>query len=170
MIEVGDEVFSRLEGASALTKIPIPQIVRTLVIQTGAAPGSNHATVQAPPPPHLVARDKDLCDHVRSQPFLANRTVVDRFLSVLSFVCKRDAKHFGTLTANIGGPKRKYIATNKQDLEDSGRSVNPKLIPGSNFWVVTNNDTENQKQLLDQILTLLGYSPEAVRIVKDSLS
>ena len=37
MIDVGDEVFSRLEGASALTKIPIPQIVRTLVIQTGAA-------------------------------------------------------------------------------------------------------------------------------------
>jgi len=47
--------------------------------------------------------------------------------------------------------------------------VNPKKIPSANFWVVTNNSTDNKKLLLGQALTLLGYSPETIRAVPESL-
>jgi negative regulator of replication initiation len=47
--------------------------------------------------------------------------------------------------------------------------VNPKRIPNTNFWVVTNNDTNNKKMLLRQALTLLAYSLEAIRLAPESL-
>jgi len=89
-------------------------------------------------------------------------------LSVLSFVYKQEPTAFEGLE-RLGGRKRRYIAQNAETLENSGTSVNPKRIPESTFWVVTNNSTENKKALLRQVLASLGYQPEAIGKAVDSL-
>ena len=113
-------------------------------------------------------RDNALRDYAQSPGFLASRSVVDQFLGILSFLQKQNPDKFPTLQS-LAGRKRRYIAGSEQELENSGTSVNPKRIPNTSFWVVTNNDTNNKKMLLRQALTLLGYSPETIRSVPESL-
>ncbi len=168
-IEVDDDVFSSLEMASKLTKMSHSQIVRQLIMPqdpaTSASDGKPAPTKHAA---QISPRDKELRDYVQSPRFLANRSVVDQFLGVLSFLQRQNPDKFATLQS-MEGRKRKYIAGSEEELENSGTSVNPKRIPNTGFWVVTNNDTNNKRMLLRQALTLLGYDPETVRLVPDSL-
>lgn len=120
------------------------------------------------PADKLSARDKALQDYTHSPTFLAGRSVVALFLSLLSFLHRENPDRFGILES-MAGRKRKYVANNEQELENSGISVNPKRIPNSGYRVVTNNDTNNKKLLLRQALTLLGYSDETTRLVPESL-
>jgi len=168
-IEIEDDVFSELERASYLTKVPLAQIVRGLVIRS--EPKSNASTFTPPgtrPAIEPTARDRKLCDYSRSPVFLACRSVVDQFLSVLSFLHKENSDRFQILES-MEGRKRKYISRSEQELEESGTSVNPKRIPNTGFWVVTNNATDDKKALLRQALTLLGYSGETIRSVPETL-
>jgi negative modulator of initiation of replication len=160
-IEIEDGDYLVLEVVSRVTKTPISELVGNLLGENGK-PTPNHKT-------QLTGHDKELGDHLRSQQFLVCRTAVDKFLSILAFVSKKDPKTFATVTVGMGGRSRKYIATTKEELEQSGTSVNPKQIPASPFWVVTNNSTENKKQLIEQALTLLGYGSEAVKAAKEGL-
>jgi negative modulator of initiation of replication len=162
-------VFSELERASYLTKMPVPQIVRGLVIRSERkASPSTFATYSARTATELSARDRKLCDYVQSPTFLAGRNVVDLFLSVLSFLHSENHDKFGLLES-MEGRNRRYIARNEGELETSGKSVNPKRIPSTGYWVVTNNSTDNKKLLLRRVLTLLGYSAETIRSVPESL-
>ncbi len=169
-IEVDDEVFVGLELASRLTKLSIPELVRRSIVSLDSKAPAGGRESLAPPKQQAQfdLRDKALFDYAKSPGFLANRSVVDQFLSILSFLQKQNADKFATLQS-LEGRKRRYIASSEQELENSGTSVNPKRIPNTSFWVVTNNDTNNKKMLLRQALTLLGYGPEAVRVVPDCL-
>ena len=165
-IEIDEEVFSELEKASYLTKMPVAQILRGLVIRRTDSgtkgPGPQVATAIPNP------RDKKLRDYSQSPSFLASRSVVDQFLSLFSFLHRENSDKFGILES-MEGRRRKYIAKSQQELEGSGRSVNPKRIPDTNYWIVTNNSTDNKKVLLRQALTLLGYSAETARALPDCL-
>lgn len=169
-IEVDDEVFVSLELASKLTKLSIPQLVRQSIesLDSKVPAGGRGSTAPQKPQTQLDIRDKALSDYVKSPGFLANRSVVDQFLGILSFLHKQNPGKFATLQS-LEGRKRRYIASSEQELENSGTSVNPKRIPNTNFWVVTNNDTNNKKMLLRQALTLLAYSLEAIRLAPESL-
>lgn len=164
MIEVEDHIFTRLETASNLTKIPIPHIVTQLVLSA-----SDVGTKSQQAAPQLDVRDQLLMDYVNSPAFLARRSVVEKFLGVLSFLHKQNSSQFSILEAHFGGRSRKYLAKTRQELEARGTSVNPKQIPMSIYWVVTNNDTENKKQLVEKALTLLAYGPQVTKVVKDSI-
>jgi negative modulator of initiation of replication len=168
-IEIDNDVLSELERASYLTGIPVGQIVRGLVIRperkaapNTTIPSSAHSATEP------SSRDKKLWDFVQSPPFLAARNVVDLFLSLLSFLCKENPDRFGVLES-MEGRKRKYISKSEQELESSGISVNPKRIPNTNYWAVTNNSTDNKKLLLRKALTLLGYGHEMIRLVPERL-
>jgi negative modulator of initiation of replication len=168
-IEVDDDVFTSLEMASKLTKMAHSQIVRRLIMPPDSVTSAND---KKPTPTKQEApvnpRDRDLRDYVHSPRFLANRSIVDQFLGVLSFLQKQNPDKFATLQS-MEGRKRKYIASTEGELENSGTSVNPKRIPNTSFWVVTNNDTNNKKMLLRQALTLLDYNSETIRLVPESL-
>jgi negative modulator of initiation of replication len=169
-IDVDDDVFYALESISGFNKIPIAQVVRQLMPSIRSSPSaSTNATRPAPSrQDHPSPRDKAVRDYVQSPTFLAGRAVVDLFLSLLSFLHKENPDRFGILES-MEGRTRKYIARSERELEDSGTSVNPKRIPNSGYWVVTNNDTNNKKMLLRQALMLLGYSAETIRLVPESL-
>jgi negative modulator of initiation of replication len=65
----------------------------------------------------------------------------------------------------VRGRKRLYFAKDEQTLANSGVSVNPQRIPGTDYWVATNNDTDKKKEILAQVLRTLNYADHEVRAV-----
>jgi negative modulator of initiation of replication len=101
-------------------------------------------------------RKRAVCDFLNSPEFRAERTAVARFVSILGFVHRENRSTFSAVE-KINGRTRKYFGRTESDLEQSGNSVHPKEIPGSHFWVVTNNSTQTKVELLIEVLTLLTY-------------
>jgi negative modulator of initiation of replication len=65
---------------------------------------------------------------------------VDQFLFILQQIYLQHPGDFAKVES-IVGKNRKYFASSKEELLKSGSSTNPKAIPQSGFWVVTNNNT-----------------------------
>jgi negative modulator of initiation of replication len=101
-------------------------------------------------------RKKALWEFIKGPRFQSERNAVGRFLSVLAFVCRENREKFAVVES-INGRSRKYFGKSDSELNKSGKSVHPKNIPGSDYWVVTNNSTQNKRELLMDVLRLLGY-------------
>lgn len=89
---------------------------------------------------------------------------VDQFIFILSAAHKLNSDNFA-LVESIVGKNRTYFATSKEALLENGSSTNPKAIPDSPFWVVTNNNTAKKVNMLEQVLRTLGYKPDVVDTV-----
>jgi negative regulator of replication initiation len=129
--------------------------------QQGPTPGNSQNPVlpSAPADLHPMQRDereKALGEFMRSPSFKSERSAVEKFLSLLSFVHRENRGQFAAVE-RFNGRSRKYFAKSKADLEQSGKSVNPKNIPGSGYWVVTNNSTLAKGVLLLRVMRVLGY-------------
>lgn len=44
-----------------------------------------------------------------------------------------------------------------------GKSTHPRQIPNSPYWVMTNADTDQKKEMLSRALTVLGYDQDVVQ-------
>lgn len=86
---------------------------------------------------------------------------VDLFLFILAQLHELQPQSFAQVE-QIKGKNRIYFATSKDALLKTGSSTNPKQIPDSPYWVVTNNNTAKKIAMLDQVLQVLGYD-EATR-------
>jgi negative modulator of initiation of replication len=92
----------------------------------------------------------------------AKKSKVDIFLLLLGEMNKQRASDFGQVL-NIKGSNRAYFAADKQTLLDSGKSTNPKQIPGADYWVVTNNNTQRKSDLLCKVANILGYAEKEIK-------
>jgi negative regulator of replication initiation len=101
-------------------------------------------------------REKALGDFMRGPEFQSERSAVGKFLALLSFLHRENRGQFAAVE-RFNGRSRKYFAQSEADLEKSGNSVQPKRIPGSSYWVVTNNSTHAKRELLLQVMKVLGY-------------
>ena len=70
---------------------------------------------------------------------------------------------------DIKGRDRVYFATSKEDLVNSGSSMNPKNITDSEYWVMTNSNTTRKKMMLHEVALSLGYSNEQAEKIRDYL-
>ena len=86
----------------------------------------------------------------------------------MSWLYKENPEKFEKVLL-LNGRKRRYFAKSASELEDSGNSVMPKPIPNSPFWVFTNSPTELKKQLIGDVMRLLGYELSTIRSVMDAL-
>ena len=100
--------------------------------------------------------------------FRSQRQVVEKFLSLLQWVQIREGDRF-KIVLNIAGRSRKYFALSDQELHASGTHTNPKQIPNSHYWVVTNNDTPKKQGIIREVLQTLGYSAGAIRRAESAL-
>lgn len=91
---------------------------------------------------------------------------VDQFLFILCELYRHDPDAFSAVE-QIKGKNRTYFATSKAQLLENGSSTNPKAIPESPYWVVTNNNTAKKVAMLEQVLQVLGYSEQTIRIITD---
>ena len=86
-------------------------------------------------------------------------------LSVLARVHK---KQFNKVL-DIKGRNRLYFATSAEALSEAGSSTNPKQIPNTSFWVITNSNTTRKKMMLTETAIKLGYSEQDAERIRDLL-
>ena len=107
---------------------------------------------------------RDIIDAVSKDALSTFTKRVDQFLFVLSAAHKLNADDFEAVQS-IKGKNRTYFATSKEALLENGSSTNPKAIPDSPFWVVTNNNTAKKTAMLEQVLRILGYKDDVIETV-----
>jgi negative modulator of initiation of replication len=156
-IEIEDDVYEHLLQNTIQIGETASQILKRLL----GIPG--HITEEP-----IKGSKTVLSECLNSPTFKAKRTMIDKFLYILSFVHKRDPEQFEKVLA-ISGWSRKYFALSSKELKESGRSVYPRQIPDSQFWVITNTDTRKKRRMMQEVLKLLGYSNEDVKQVVEAL-
>jgi negative modulator of initiation of replication len=69
----------------------------------------------------------------------------------------------------VKGRKRVYFADNEQTLLANGNTTKPKAIPGSPFWVITNNNTSRKRQMVDQLMARMNFPSDLIEKVTNSI-
>ena len=147
-------------STSTAKQSPVKKAASAKAAVTCAAPVNENADSEASSA--AQAHDKDDILTLVSKSALSTFTKrVDQFLFVLSAAHKLNADSFERVES-IKGKNRTYFATSKEALLENGSSTNPKAIPDSSYWVVTNNNTAKKVSMLEQVLRQLGYSPEVI--------
>lgn len=83
--------------------------------------------------------------------------IVERWLLVLSIIHKHNTQQF-VKVLGMSGRNRTYFATDKDTLLETGSSTNPKNIPGSDYWVITNNNTVKKVNMLKEVADQVGFT------------
>lgn len=96
------------------------------------------------------------------------RTFTYKWLAILGFIHGQDPKAFEKVL-QIEGRSRKYFGRTFQEILNSGTSTHPKQIPGSDYWVMTNADNGQKRDMLRQALKVLGYSADDIRAADDAI-
>jgi len=105
---------------------------------------------------------------LKTSAFLVHTSVVHRFLAILSWLYKQNRGDFAKVKG-LRGRNRLYFAESDRELEASGSSVNPKHVPDSPYWVVTNSPTQGKKDLLSDVMRVLGYNPADIHTAVEAL-
>ncbi|MGB0214638.1 MAG: replication initiation negative regulator SeqA [Alteromonas oceani] len=130
-------------------------------------PKAKPAPVPAATPTAPSVSGDDLLQCVNKDALSQFDKRVDQFLFILQQIYLQHPGDFAKVES-IVGKNRKYFASSKEELLKSGSSTNPKAIPESGFWVVTNNNTAKKLAMLSQVLQILGYDDKVVKTVSET--
>jgi negative modulator of initiation of replication len=83
--------------------------------------------------------------------------MVEKWLLVLSIIHKYHTQQFAKVLG-MSGRNRTYFATDKDTLFATGDSTNPKNVPGSEYWVITNNNTLKKINMLKEVAEQVGFN------------
>lgn len=100
--------------------------------------------------------------------FRASSTATTKFLQILSEACRQKGDRFNDVL-NIASRSRKPFAMSYEEIKKSGTGTNPQKIPRTDYWVETNNNTQQKQALIAQVLRVLGYDDVSIRDVVNSL-
>ncbi|MAI36303.1 MAG: SeqA protein [Alteromonas sp.] len=149
----------------AVSKAPASKVTAVKTAENKQASSTSQNQSAAGASADALSHDKnDILDLVSTSALSTFTKRVDQFLFVLSAAHKLNADSFERVES-IKGKNRTYFATSKEALLENGSSTNPKAIPDSAYWVVTNNNTAKKVSMLEQVLRQLGYTPEVIASV-----
>ena len=103
-----------------------------------------------------------------SDEFAASNKAIDRFMLVLSSLYQINKTGFAE-AAQVKGRTRVYFADNENVLLASGKTTKPRAIPNTPFWVITNNNTNRKRQMVEQLMTRMGYQADLIEKVCSSI-
>jgi negative modulator of initiation of replication len=111
---------------------------------------------------------KEMRSLLISDEFASLKKAIDRFMLVLSTLHKLNPDSFSQAT-KVKGRKRVYFADNEATLLANGNTTKPKAIPGTPFWVITNNNTSRKRQMVEQVMTHMEFQPDLIEKVTGSI-
>ena len=88
-------------------------------------------------------------------------SVVDRFVYLLGCIYSQKGAAFSAVL-KLQGQNRRYFAKSAREIENSGTATQPKKIPSSDYWVMTNSPTRQKARQLRQVMEVLGYGHQAM--------
>ena len=155
-IEIDDEVFGALlKSVNDFGETPNSVLRRVL--------GVSGVSGSAPPKGRLPIED-----FFASTEFRFAQGVVGRFLAVLSWLYRQKKDQF-SVVEGIRGRGRLYFSKSADELERAGRSVNPKKIPESPYWVITTTPTDLKQEILSDVMKALGCDQDSICIAVDTI-
>ncbi|MEL7291746.1 MAG: replication initiation negative regulator SeqA [Pseudomonadota bacterium] len=176
-IEVDEDLYRYIASQTQHIGESASDILRRLLMTDASAPiAQQPAVTQAKG--IVVSKDaimEDKVDGVKamrslliSDEFAGLKKAIDRFMLVLSTLHRIDPASFSEAT-QVKGRKRVYFADNEQTLLASGNTTKPKAIPGSPFWVITNNNTSRKRQMVEQLMTRMNFPADLIEKVTHSI-
>lgn len=126
------------------------------------------AEVKTDPKPRSDSKVGNIFDLVTPADLQAEHNIVGRFLYLLSVLARVHKKQFHKVL-DIKGRNRLYFGNSAAELNETGSSTNPKQIPNTEFWVITNSNTTRKKMMLTETAIKLGYSAEDAERIRDLL-
>lgn len=93
---------------------------------------------------------------------------VDRYVHLLAIVASQRKQRFAAVE-QIRGRTRTYFATSAAPIEGSGIATQPRPIPGTQYWVLTNLPNREKERILRNVMTLLDFSEIAMLDARDFL-
>jgi negative modulator of initiation of replication len=94
---------------------------------------------------------------------------VQRYLYLLQAVERRRPRDFHHVLA-VRGRTRVYFARTEREIEKSGKTTEPRAIPGTPYWALTNMPTREKQRILRNILTMLGFGEDAMLAAREYLA
>ncbi len=164
-IEIDDELYHFIAGQTQRIGESANDILRSILLNK--QPVAQQATVTAAVAENSNSGQK-VFDILSKQDLQAELSVVGRFLIILSALARAHKQDFAQVL-NIKGRNRVYFGRSDTDLLEAGSSTNPKQIPNSEFWVITNSNTTRKKMMLTEAALKLGYSAEEAETIRDFL-
>ena len=163
-IEIDDELYQYIAGQTQRIGESASDILRRLLL------GDNDVGLEQLAEPAVVEPvvNSNIFDLINRQDLQAESSVVGRFLFILSTLARAHKKQFAKVL-EIKGRKRLYFGHSAEELSEAGSSTNPKLIPNTDFWVITNSNTTRKKMMLTETALKLGYSEQDVERIRDLL-
>ncbi|HTJ79831.1 MAG TPA: hypothetical protein VL357_12620 [Rariglobus sp.] len=101
-------------------------------------------------------------DFLKDWESLRHLTQTRKFLHILAWAHRKHPQDFAKLLT-IEGSRRKYFAQDAEILRSSGANTNPRPIPDSAYWVITNSSTAKKAEILSEVFRLLGYPADEVQ-------
>ena len=165
-IEIDDELYQYIAGQTQKIGESASEILRRLLL------GDSSSAVPAPTEPASTvstpAVNSNIFDLINRQDLQAEQSVVGRFLFILSTLARAHKKQF-TKVLDIKGRNRLYFGRSAAELSEAGSSTNPKQIPNTEYWVITNSNTTRKKMMLTEAAIKLGYSEQDAERIRDLL-
>lgn len=118
--------------------------------------------------PAETTNSQRVFDVLNRADLMAQRSAVSRFLHILSMLYRCHPSDFEKVL-EVRGRDRIYFSTSEAELIAAGNSTNPKQIPDSPYWVVTNNNSTRKKSMLTQVAQSLGYLDTEAEQIRDFL-
>lgn len=103
-----------------------------------------------------------------SDEFAEKEKAIDRFMMVLSSLYHVESDRFAD-AAKVKGRTRVYFSDNEETLLASGKTTKPRSIPNTPFWVITNNNTNRKRQMVQQLMTQMGFQADLIEKVCNSI-
>jgi len=152
---------------SAERKNIAPETVTTK-LESQETPASQEAEVKSEAKTAVAVKAGNIFDLVTPADLQTEHNIVGRFLYLLSVLARVHKKQFHKVL-DIKGRNRLYFGNSAAELNETGTSTNPKQIPNTEFWVITNSNTTRKKMMLTETAIKLGYSAEDAERIRDLL-
>ena len=177
-IEVDEDLYRYIASQTQDIGESASDILRRLLMTDAKVSAAPEPQVMAQPKGIVVSKDaikeesvdsvKEMRSLLISDEFAGLKKAIDRFMLVLSTLHRINPSDFSEAT-QVKGRKRVYFADNEQTLLANGNTTKPKAIPGSPFWVITNNNTSRKRQMVDQLMARMNYPSEIIEKVTNSI-
>lgn len=115
-------------------------------------------------PPEVRAVQEFLAD----PRFAAQRLVTKKYLRLLGFLAEMHGEDFERVL-EVRGRNRLYFGRSQSEIAETGKSLHPQQIPGTEYWAMTNADTAQKQDIAGDVMKVLGYPNEVIRQVRGSL-
>lgn len=163
-IEIDDDLYHYIASQTQRIGESASDILRRLLNQQSADMSPHKSLIVA----ETSNTEQKVFDILSKQDLQAEMSVVGRFLIILSALARAHKQQFAQVL-EIKGRNRVYFGRQEADLLEAGSSTNPKQIPNSEFWVITNSNTTRKKMMLTEAALKLGYSEQEAETIRDFL-